>query len=490
MDFTQLWETLQGSLGTTVPSVLGALGILIVGWIVAVVVRAVLRRGLGLIKLNHHVESSTGSVIDLEKGLATGAFWLILLVVLIAFFNALKLEQVSGSLQTLVDQVMAFVPKLVAGGVLIIVAWLLATIVRTITTKALAATTLDEKLSAEAGMKPMSDTAGQVLFWLVILLFLPAILGVLGLNGLLTPVQGMVDKVLAMLPNILAAAAIALVGWFLARILRDLVTNLLAVAGADKLGARAGLTGKATLSRLVGLLVYIFIFVPALIAALNALKIEAISQPATDMLGSLMSAIPNIFAAAIIIAVAYLVSGFIATLVTSLLAGMGFDRLPERLGMGQAFPEDALSPSQLVGRIIVFFVMLFAIVEAANRLGFEQVSEIVAMLIEFGGQVLLGVVIIAVGFWLSGLAYAAIRRVAGRKKNAAAVANLARFAILGIVIAMGLRAMGLADDIVNLAFGLTLGAIAVAFALSFGLGGREAAGKQMDHWLGKLRTSK
>jgi hypothetical protein len=52
---------------------------------------------------------------------------------------------------------------------------------------------------------------------------------------------------------------------------------------------------------------------------------------------------------------------------------------------------------------------------------------------------------------------------------------------------MGLRAMGIADDIVNLAFGLTLGAIAVAFALSFGLGGREAAGRQMEHWLSKLR---
>ena len=59
--------------------------------------------------------------------------------------------------------------------------------------------------------------------------------------------------------------------------------------------------------------------------------------------------------------------------------------------------------------------------------------------------------------------------------------------ILGMVIAMGLRAMGVADDIVHLAFGLTLGAIAVAVALSFGLGGREAAGKQMEHWLGKLR---
>jgi hypothetical protein len=64
---------------------------------------------------------------------------------------------------------------------------------------------------------------------------------------------------------------------------------------------------------------------------------------------------------------------------------------------------------------------------------------------------------------------------------------VARFAILGLVIAMGLRAMGIANEIVQLAFGLTLGAIAVAVALAFGLGGREAAGKLLDHWLAKLR---
>ena len=51
---------------------------------------------------------------------------------------------------------------------------------------------------------------------------------------------------------------------------------------------------------------------------------------------------------------------------------------------------------------------------------------------------------------------------------------------------MGLRAMGIADSIVNLAFGLTLGAIAVAFALAFGLGGREAAGRLMSRWLDKI----
>ncbi len=101
------------------------------------------------------------------------------------------------------------------------------------------------------------------------------------------------------------------------------------------------------------------------------------------------------------------------------------------------------------------------------------------------GQVLLGTVIIGVGFWLSNIAHVAITRVYG--EGSGAIANVARYAILGIVLAMGLRAMGLADDIVNLAFGLTLGGVAIAFALAFGLGGREAAGRQMEHWLSRLR---
>jgi len=49
--------------------------------------------------------------------------------------------------------------------------------------------------------------------------------------------------------------------------------------------------------------------------------------------------------------------------------------------------------------------------------------------------------------------------------------------------------MGLADDIVNMAFGLTLGSIAVAVALAFGLGGREAAGKQLEYWFNKMRDN-
>ncbi|MGI9262044.1 MAG: mechanosensitive ion channel, partial [Woeseiaceae bacterium] len=190
-------------------------------------------------------------------------------------------------------------------------------------------------------------------------------------------------------------------------------------------------------------------------------------------------------AAAIIISIAVLVARFISGLITSILEGLGANQLPAKLGL-KSIASDGFSVSIVAGKIVSFFIILFASVEAANQLGFGQVSGIVTALIGFASQVLLGGVILVVGFWLAGLAHTTILKVSG--KSSAAMAGILRAAILGLVFAMGLRAMGIADDIVNLAFGLVLGSIAVAFALSFGLGGREAAGKQMEHWLSRLRN--
>ena len=149
-------------------------------------------------------------------------------------------------------------------------------------------------------------------------------------------------------------------------------------------------------------------------------------------------------------------------------------------------PEVGLaSKNGLVSTLVLFFAMLFATVEAANRLEFTQVRDVVTLFIKLGGDIVLGATILIIGFWLANLAHNAIRR--ADTTNSESLATIARVAILGLVIAMGLRAMGIADDIVNLAFLLAFGAVAVAVALSFGLGGREAAGKQMEHWLAKFR---
>lgn len=484
MDLNSLFEALQSTLGDTLPGLIAAVAILIIGWLVAVILRAGTRRLLDLVNLNERIRATTDGDVDAESWGAAGVFWVVMFFVLIAFFNVLDLEIVSAPLQALVTRIFEYGPSLIAGAVLALVAWVLASLVRTLVTSALAATTLDEKVSQAAEMTPVSQNIGNVLYWLILLMFLPAILGTLQLEGLLVPVQGMVDKILAMVPNIFAAAVIAVVGWFVAKILRDLVENLLGVVGFDRLGEKAGLTGKVGLSRLTGLLVFIFVFIPALVGALNTLQIEAISRPATDMLSAFMAAIPDIFAAAVILGVAVFLARFVAGLLTTLLDGLGVNQLPAKMGLTQ-LARDGFSVSGLIGRLVSIFIILFASVEAANQLGFGQVADLVTALIAFGSQVLLGSVILVVGFWLANLAHAGILRVSG--DSAAALAGILRVAILGLVLAMGLRAMGIADDIVNMAFALILGAVAVAFAVSFGLGGREAAGKQMEYWFSELR---
>jgi hypothetical protein len=484
MDFSALTTSLQNTLGSNLPNILGALGILVVGWLVAVAVRAGVLRLLGLLSVNQRIAESTGQKIDVQKGIAVGIFWLIMLLTLLGMFNALHLELISNPFQVLVTQIFGYLPRLLAGTLLLLVAWVVAMLLRALVSRILEKGQWDRRLTQQAGMEPMSKNVGNVLFWLVILLFTPAILGAYDLQGLLAPVQGMINKVLALLPNIFAAFVIGFVGWLVARVMRGLVTNLLAAAGADKAGHSAGLDQSVHVSRVVGTLVFIFIFIPTLIAALDALQIEAISRPATDMLGRILDAVPHLVAAALILVVTYYVAKFASALVSRLLNGMGFDTLPAKLGLEKVFSGE-LKPSSVVGIVILFFAMLFATVEAANQLNFTQVGVVVATFIRFGGDVLLGAVILVVGFWLASLVHGVISR--GKSEHAHGLAKLARLAIIGLVIAMGLRAMGIADDIVNLAFALTFGAIAVAVALSFGLGGREAAGKQMEYWLARLR---
>ena len=482
MDFSVLATSLQTTLGERLPAIFLALVIIAVGWLVAVLLRAGTLRLLGILRVDRRIEESTGQKVAVESGIAIGVFWLVILVTVVGVFNSLHLDRISDPFAQLVTQIIGYAPRLVAGTVLMLVAWVIATLIQAIVSRALQASKLGATLSREAGMEPMGKTVANVLFWLVILLFVPSILGAFDLRPLLEPVQGMLAKLLDMVPNLFGAAVIGFVGWLVAKVLRGLVTNLLAAAGADKMGSQIGLADAVKLSRLAGTIVFILVFVPTLIAALDALKVEAISKPATDMLERLLDAVPNLVAAALILVVTWYVAKFAADLLSRLLAGMGLDTVPEKIGMVNAF-AGPLKPSGLVRVLTLFFAMLFATVEAAHRLDFTQVRDLVSMFIKFGGEVLLGGAILVIGFWLANLAFNAISRASERT----ALARLARLAILGLVIAMGLRAMGIADDIVNLAFGLTLGSVAVAFALAFGLGGREAAGKQMEYWLSLLR---
>lgn len=515
------WQySLQNSLGVYLPSILGGLAILLIGWIIALVAAGATRKALARLGTNQRLGAHTQSSADFERIASRVVFWAIMLLALIGMFSVLQVEGVSGPLGTLATTVMLYLPRLLLAIALAVIAWLVATVVRTVVNRALSKTRVDEKLSQSADMKPLSQSMGNVAYWLVLLLFLPAIVGALQIEGLMGPLTGMTASLLGILPNIFAAILIAGVGWLIAKAVRGLVSNLLATTGIDRFSESHPDTRGMKLSDLGGTLAFVLVIVPTLIAALDALKIQAISAPLTRMLDIFLTAIPNLLAAAAILVLAWFIGRFVAGLVERLLANLGFDRVPGRLGLGHAFsdgqhdatpsasvttdgftqPTDAMAQtpqptptsvaaaerarggatlSALGGKLALFFIMLFATVEAAALLGFAGVNDLLEQFIAFGADVLLGLVILAVGWWLADVAARAIERA---NPQASSLARIARFAILGLVIAMGLRAMGVADDIVNLAFGLVLGAVAVATALAFGLGGRDAAGKIAQRW--------
>ena len=473
----------QQTYGGQIETIIGAIVVLFLGWIVALLAGAGVRKVLSRFSVNERLSSSTGHTHDVEHIAARIVFWFILIIAIVASFNILNLYAVSTPFSNMINKVLLFVPSIFSALAIGILGWVLAVIVRSGLSAVLARTSLDERLSAEVGVQPLSNNIGQIAYWLILLLFLPMVLAALGLTGLLGPVQNLVNDLLLFIPNIFAAAVIGIVGYFVAVIVKGIVVGFVSGINLQSTAQHLGVKQATSLPNLAGSIVFLLILVPTLIAALDALDIKAISLPAVNMLNQIMYAIPNVIAAALILIITYVVVKFVAAIIVSLVAGTGVDDVPARLDLQRFLGTTRLS--DLIGYLVIFFAMLFAVTEAAHRLGFQQVSDLIAIFISFGADVLLGVAIFVIGFWLANLVATIVQR--GSYGCATWLANLVRVLIIGLVIAMGLRAMGIADSIVNLAFGLTLGSVAVAFALAFGLGGREPAAKLLDNLIDKAK---
>lgn len=483
-----------------VPGIVGAIAIFVVGLIVAFIAKSITagllkRTGLEQ-RLSSLISDPTGSRVSplqVEKWIASIVFWLVIIFTLVAALQALNLTAVSVPLQSFLTKITEFLPPL--GGALLLagIAWAIATVVKLIVVSALRAFGLDARLQQLSGssgtVQPaLSETLGNILYALVLLLFLPTILDTLGLTTSAQPVLALLNQGLAVLLNIIGAGIIAVVGWFIARFVGRLVASLLAATGADRLGRSIGLnpdTGGQSLSQIAGTVTYVAILIPVAIAALQVLKIEAISVPAIAMLNQILSALPKIFTAVVILAIAFFAGKFAGQIVTSLLSGIGFNNIFTLLGLPTVSaaeqPSSARSPSEIVGIIIVGGIVLFGVVTATDVLGLPALTALVQSLIQVLGQILSGLVVFAVGLYLANLAFNLIA--SSGSGQAQILGHTARIAIIILIAAMALRQIGVATDIVNLAFGLMLGAIAVAIALAFGLGGRDIAAEQVREWL-------
>jgi hypothetical protein len=217
------------------------------------------------------------------------------------------------------------------------------------------------------------------------------------------------------------------------------------------------------------------IIIPIAIAALQALEISSIAAPATAMLNQILAAIPPVLAAALWIGIAFIAAKFLKTIIEAILPPTGFDDAIRSTGV---LPAGA-SASRIVANIAMIAVILGASIEALRQVGGDDLAIFLAQVTALGSKVIFGTLIIVAGIFLSNI----IARLVGSGTGEGGFAQtIVRYAIIALFTAIGLTFMGLADEIVMMAFGLILGSAAVATALAFGLGGREAAGRIADHW--------
>ncbi|MHC4617846.1 MAG: mechanosensitive ion channel [Planctomycetota bacterium] len=487
-------RTIQ-SLGGYLPRIIAAVVVLILGFLAARLISVFVLRCLRRIKLDDHVKRGIGGEYKAERWIAQAAFWLVMLMAVIAFFSVLQLPHMAGSLRIVVDEILEFLPKLLAAGLLFFIAWILAKTLRFAISKSMAKTKLDERFSEktatpeEKGQISLSKTLANMAYWLIFLLFLPAILSALAMEGILVPVEQMVEKVVVFLPNLFVAGMILLIGWFFARVIRQVITSVLASLGTDQLAEKIGLKQslkKVSLSRALGLVVYILILIPIVIAALDAVKLDGITQPASHMLERILDALPLVFSAIVILIIAYMVGRLVRGLAINLLESIDFNSLPAKLGLGKDAAKAKWTPSEIVGHLILVLIMLFASVSACNLLGLENLSDLFSRLLVFVGHILIGVVIFAIGLYLANLV---AKIIASRDiVQAKLLAIIAKVAILLLAGAMSLRQMGLANEIISLAFGLLLGAVAVAGAIAFGIGGRDIAAQKLNEWTKSIES--
>jgi hypothetical protein len=493
-----IWDSFVDALSVWLPRVVAALGILLIGWIIALILRALIRRLLRWTKLDERLarraqgsqgaqgaqgpQATQAKPTSVENMIAQFVYYLIIFMAVLGALDALGMTQITAWFTSMFNTIFEYLPRVVYALVLAGIAWLVARLLKTIVTGALARVGVDKRVSesADIAQAPVSSAIGEAVYWLVWLLFLPAILGVLGLEGILVPVEAMLTSLLGVLPSLFAAAIIIIVGLFIARILQRITASALHAFGLDSLGERAGVSrylGSANLSGLVGYLVYIVVLIPVVIAALNVTGLTFLAAPLSDMLNQILLAIPKVFVAGAVLAIAFLVGRVVADLVTNLLTNAGFDGLVARLSFGQVSETPGVSPSRIVGWVVLAAIMLFGALAAASLIGWTAMVLILEAFVAFLARLLVGLLILVIGIYLANLTSRIILSTGLAQRQILAL--LARVAIIVFATAMALDQIGVANDIVNMAFGLTLAGAALAAALAFGLGGQDVAKYQL-----------
>ena len=385
----------------------------------------------------------------------------------------------SGITSSMGPQLGEFLPKLIGAIVLLIIGYIFARIIGWIVSSVINKTGIGTKISPYLGASDSKGSGdvgsgfGTGAFWITMLFVAIACLKALGLDSVSKPLSDLLTKFFTFVPQLIGAAAVGAVAFLVATIAKVGIHKGLTIGDVD---SRLKLA-PGTLTNSLPMAAFCFLMLMALPAIFGALEITELSEPIQGMVDQILGFLPNLLSASIIMGIFFLIAKLVGNLVSNVLGGTGFNKIPQHLGLMNENSTMATPPSDLAGKASMGVIMFMGLSQAVKMLKLDVVSNVFNEAFEFAVPVVIGLVILAVGLWLANMARKAVT--AG-KKGSESTGNMAFMAGMGLTGIIALKRMGLAGELVDLGFGLALGGIALALALSFGLGGRQAAAKYLE----------
>ena len=208
--------------------------------------------------------------------------------------------------------------------------------------------------------------------------------------------------------------------------------------------------------------------------------------------GQFAEVVPALIGALVILLAGYLLARLIERGVERMLRRMRLNQALERGGVMQAVERSGshFNPTRVISNLVFWLVMFAVLLLAANALGLQSLADVFQELVSYLPSVIAAVVIITVGIVLGGFVGGLIMASAGGMHGGPTLARVGKGGVIVLAIFMALQELGIATDIVTTAFAILFGAVALAMALSFGLGNRELAGEITREWYERWRAER
>jgi hypothetical protein len=387
-------------------------------------------------------------------------------------------------------------PDILFGILFLVIAIIAGYIVKNLIVKGAKALKLDQKFGDSAKeANSIPELLGKLGFILTVLFFLPGIFDRFGLNNISAPLTGMLGTFLGYIPRLIGAALLLFLGFVIAKIVQQLTMGFLERVKVDKLKDKMGLTDPHTpeepsknalsFADLGGKVLYVIVLIPFIIAALEVLNIDAITDPAVTMLTSITGIIPQILAAGILILIGIFIAKLVGDLVENIIDGFGIsDKVADVMDEPRATGFDL---GRVVGIVVKALIILFFTVQAFDLIGLTIFQTIGGAVIAYLPMILSALLILLGGYVLGSVAK---RFIVDTLPQARFAAMIIKGVIITIAALMALSHLGIGALFVETLFIAIIVATAVAFAIAFGIGGRDFARNTLQKLEKNMEESK